>query len=264
MLLAIDVGNTNVKLGLFAGERLAASWRVTTRAEQTADEYGALVQALLRGRDVAPGAVGDVAISSTVPSVQRAIEEMARRHFGASPLVVEPGVNVPVAMRVDYPREVGPDRVVKVLAATALYGPPLIIIDFGTATTFECVDGDGAFIGGAIAPGLATAGEALTSRAARLFRVDMTRPASAIGRNTVTNIQSGLIFGYAGLVDGLVGRMRAEMGGAPRVVATGGLVSLVQGLAASIDTVNPHLTLEGLRLFHQRTRSGPPGAPPPA
>jgi type III pantothenate kinase len=252
MLLAIDVGNTNVKIGVFVERRLTASWRLTTRREQTADEYGVFIHTLLRSRGIDPPQVSDVAISSTVPAVQRAVEEMSGRYFHRPPFVVESGVNVPVAMRIDYPREVGPDRLVKVLAAIELYGPPCIIIDFGTATTFECVAPDGAFIGGAIAPGIATAGEALMNRAARLFRVDLTRPAAAIGRNTVTNIQSGIVFGYAGLVDGLVGRMRAEMGGRPRVVATGGLVSLVEGLAASIDVVNPHLTLEGLRLAVER------------
>lgn len=252
MLLAVDVGNTNTKLGVFDRTRLVASWRLTTRREQTADEYAALTQVLLRGQGLAPEAIGDVAISATVPAVQRAIEEMARRYFGATPFVAQPGVNVPVPMLVDYPREVGPDRVVKVLAAVTLYEPPLIIVDFGTATTFECVSSRGEFLGGAIAPGIATAAEALTARAARLFRVDLSRPASAIGRNTVTNIQSGMVFGYAGLVDGLVGRMRSEMEGTPRVVATGGLAGLVEGLARSIEIVNPHLTLEGLRIAHAR------------
>lgn len=263
MLLAVDVGNTNVKIGVFEGRQLAASWRLTTRREQTADEYGVFTHTLLRSRGLDAGQVSDIAISSTVPAVQRTMEEMAARYFDLTPFVVESGVNVAVPMRVDSPREVGPDRVVKVLAATELYGPPCIIIDFGTATTFECVAPDGAFIGGAIAPGIATAAEALTARAARLFRVDLSRPATAIGRNTVTNIQSGIVFGYAGLVDGLVERMRREMGGAPRVVATGGLVSLVDGLAASIDTVNPHLTLEGLRIAVERAGNRAPRAPGP-
>ena len=214
---------------------------------------------MLRSHGLEPAQVTDVAISSTVPAVQRTMEEMAGRYFGLAPFVVDPGVNVALGMRVDYPREVGPDRVVKVVAAVELYGPPLIIIDFGTATTFECVSPEGEFIGGAIAPGIATAAEALTARAARLFRVDLTRPASAIGRNTVTNIQSGMVYGYAGLVDGLVARMRAEMEGTPRVVATGGLVGLMEGLARSIDVVNPHLTLEGLRIACARARQAPRG-----
>jgi type III pantothenate kinase len=259
MLLAVDVGNTNVKLGVYDDGRLAASWRLTTRREQTADEYGVFTHTMLRSRGIEPAGVDEIAISSTVPTIQRTLEDMAGRYFGLAPFVVEPGVNVAVPMRVDYPREVGPDRVVKVVAAVELYGPPLIIIDFGTATTFECVSADGAFIGGAIAPGIATAAEALTARAARLFRVDLSRPPTAIGTNTVTNIQSGMVYGYAGLVDGLVARMRAEMTGAPRIVATGGLVGLMEGLATTIDVVNPHLTLEGLRIACARARRAPPG-----
>jgi type III pantothenate kinase len=262
MLLAVDVGNTNVKLGVYDDRRLVASWRLTTRREQTADEYGVFTHTMLRSHQLDPAAVKDVAISSTVPAVQRTMEEMAARYFDRTPFVVVPGVNVAVDMRVDYPQEVGPDRIVKVVAAIELYGPPLIIIDFGTATTFECVSPAGEFMGGAIAPGIATAAEALTARAARLFRVDLTRPPSAIGRNTVTNIQSGIVYGYAGLVDGLVARMRAEMDGTPRVVATGGLVGLMEGLARAIDVVNPHLTLEGLRIACLRARNGAPDAAP--
>ena len=259
MLLAVDVGNTNVKLGVYDDRQLVASWRLTTRREQTPDEYGVFTHTMLRSHGLEPTQVTDVALSSTVPAVQRTMEEMARRYFGVSPFVVDPGVNVELAMRVDYPREVGPDRVVKVVGAVELYGPPLIIIDFGTATTFECVSIQGEFIGGAIAPGIVTAAEALTARAARLFRVDLTRPASAIGRNTVTNIQSGIVYGYAGLVDGLVARMRDEMEGEPKVVATGGLVGLMDGLARTIDLVNPHLTLEGLRIACARARRAPHG-----
>jgi len=258
MLLAIDVGNTNTKLGLYDGARLVGSWRVTSRREQTADEYGALLQTLLAGVSLRPAVVTAVAISSTVPAVQRALEQTVRHSFGVAPVVVEPGVNVPVPMRVDYPREVGPDRIVKIVAGLELYGAPLIIVDLGTATTFECVSARGEFLGGAIAPGIATAAEALTARAARLFGVDLVRPPRAIGTNTVTNIQSGVVYGYAGLVDGLVERMKQEMEGEPRVVATGGLVSLIQDIVRTVDVVNPHLTLEGLRIFHARQATGEP------
>jgi type III pantothenate kinase len=252
VLLVIDVGNTNTKLGVYAGARMVASSRLTTRREQTADEYGVYTQTVLREGGVDPAAITGVAISSTVPRVQGTLEEMARRYFRVAALVAESGVNVPVPILVEYPREVGPDRLVKVVAAVALYRPPLIVIDFGTATVFDCVSPRGEFIGGAIAPGIAIAAEALTSKAARLFGVELTRPKEAIGRNTVTNIQSGIIYGYAGLVDGLVARMRAEMEGAPTVVATGGLVGLMQPVAASIQVVNPHLTLEGLRIVHEQ------------
>jgi type III pantothenate kinase len=189
---------------------------------------------------------------------------MSRRYFGVAPLVVEPGVNVPLPIRVDVPREVGADRLVNVVAAIELYGPPLIVIDFGTATTFDCVSPRGEFIGGAIAPGITTAADALTTRAARLFRVELTQPATAIGRNTVTNIQSGIIFGYAALVDGLVERLRAEMEGQPRIVATGGLAGLMAEVARAIEVVNPDLTLEGLRILHQGWQErGPSGPRPP-
>jgi type III pantothenate kinase len=254
MLLVLDVGNTNTVLGIFDGPKLLASWRLTSRRDQTADEYGAFTRTLLAGRSIDPAAVTEVAISSTVPTVQPTLEEMSRRYFGVDPFVVEPGVNVPLPIQVDAPREVGPDRVVNVMAAIELYGPPLIVIDFGTATTFDCVSPRGEFIGGAIAPGITTAADALTARAARLFRVELIRPATAIGRNTASNIQSGVIFGYAGLVDGLVERLRAEMEGRPRIVATGGLAGLMAEVARTIELVNPDLTLEGLRILHERWR----------
>ena len=261
MLMVLDVGNTNTKLGVYQGRQLVASWRLTTRREQTADEYGVLAHTLLRGHGLEPSAIHGVAISSTVPTVQRTLEEMSDRYFGISPLVVEPGVNVPLPMVVDYPHEVGPDRVVKIVAGVELYGVPLIIVDFGTATTFECVSVRGEFIGGAIAPGIATAAEALTSRAARLFRVDLVRPEKVIGKNTISNIQSGIVYGYAGLVDGLVERMRAEMEGTPRVVATGGLVGLIHEISRTIELVDPHLTLEGLRIVYERAARQPVSLP---
>lgn len=256
MLLVVDVGNTNTKLGVYEGRRLVASSRLTTRREQTADEYGVLTQTLLRTQGIDPGAIRGMAISSTVPPVVSTLEEMAQRYFGVSPLVVEPGVNVPVPMLVDYPREVGADRVVKVVAGVELYTPPLIIVDFGTATVFDCVSPRGEFLGGAIAPGIAIATEALASKAARLFRVELTRPKEAIGRNTITNVQSGIVYGYAGLVDGLVERIRAEMEGTPTVVGTGGLVGLIHPVCHSIQIVNPHLTLEGLRIIYERWHGG--------
>lgn len=252
MLLVLDVGNTNTKLGVYEGRELVASWRITSRRDQTADEYGVFMHSLLRERGVAPATVRGVAISSTVPAIQPTLAEMAQRYFGVRALVVEPGVNIPVPMRVESPREVGADRLVKIVAAVALYTPPLIIVDCGTATTFECVSASGEFLGGAIAPGIRTAAEALTARAARLFQVELVRPPTAIGQNTITNIQSGIIFGYAGLVDGLVERMRTEMEGDPTVIATGGLAGLVHQIARSIQVVNPNLTLEGLRIMYER------------
>ncbi|MBI2878736.1 MAG: type III pantothenate kinase [Candidatus Rokubacteria bacterium] len=257
MLLVMDVGNTNTVLGVYDGRRLVASWRLTSRREQTADEYGVFTETLLRARGLEPGAIRDIVISTVVPPVQQTLEEMCERYFGLRPLVVEPGERAPLPLRVENPREIGADRIANAVAAIALYGPPLIVIDFGTATTFDCISPRGEFLGGAIAPGLTTAAEALFTKAARLFRVELVRPKEVIGRNTVTNIQSGLVYGYAGLVDGLVERMRAEMEGDPKVIATGGLAPLIAQVARTIHEVNPDLTLEGLRVIHETARGLP-------
>lgn len=254
MLLVVDVGNTNTVLGVYVEQRLLVSWRLTSRREQTADEYGVFIQALLRSRDIDPGRVDAVAISNVVPPVQQTLERMAEKYFGVVPVFVEPGVNSPIPLRVDNPSEVGPDRVVNAVGALHRYRPPLLVIDFGTATTFDCVNARGEFIGGAIAPGITTAVDALLTKAARLFRVEFVRPKDAIGRNTVTNIQSGIVYGYAGLVDGIVGRMRAEMDGVVTVIATGGLAALIADVTATIQHVEPDLTLEGLRLIYEHAR----------
>ena len=254
MLLAIEVGNTNTKIGVYDGPRLLVSWRLTSRREQTADEYGVFIETLLRTRGLTAAAITGVAISNVVPPVQQALEWMCEQYFGTTPFTVEPGVNVPLELAVDTPREVGADRIVKAVAAIELYGPPLIVVDLGTATTFDCIDARGRFIGGAIAPGISTAADALLNRAARLFRVELVRPKDAIGRNTVHNVQSGLVYGWAGLVDGLIERMRAEMDGTPRVVATGGHAALIVNVSRSIQDVHEHLAFEGLRLLWERSQ----------
>ena len=255
MLLVADVGNTNTVIGVFDGTRLLASWRLTSRREQTADEYGLFIETLLRTRGLQAQQIRAVAISNVVPPVQQTLEWMCEKYFGLVPYTVDPGVNTTIPIAVDNPREIGPDRIVNAVAARARYGPPLIIIDFGTATTFDCVNAAGEFIGGAIAPGITTATDALLSRAARLYRVELVRPKEAIGRNTVTNIQSGVVYGYAGLVDGIVERMKLEMDGSPRVIATGGLAKLMADVARSIEHVDEDLTLEGLRLLYEESRS---------
>jgi len=232
MLLVIDVGNTNTKVGVCDDTRLLVSWSLTTRREQTADEYGLFVETLLRTRGVDTRNITGIAISNVVPQTQRAL--------------------IPLA--VDDPRSVGADRIVATVAAVALYGPPLIVVDLGTATRFDCVDGRGRFVGGAIAPGIAIAADALLTRAARLYRVELVRPEHAIGRDTVTNIQSGIVYGFAGLIDGIVGRMRSELAADATVVATGGLASLMADVASSIQHLNADLKLEGLRLIHQRAQ----------
>lgn len=260
MLLAVEVGNTNTKVGVFAGARLLASWRLTTRREQTADEYGVFIQTLLATRGIEQQRITGVAISNVVPTVQQTLEAMAEAYFGVEPFSVEPGRSSAVPLLVDAPHEVGADRLCDIVGGVTLYGSPLIVVNFGTATTFDCVNARGEFVGGAIAPGLVTASEALISRAARLYRVELLHPKEAIGRNTITNIQSGVMYGWAGLVDGLVERMRTEMGGAVKVVATGGLAEQMRGVARSIEHVNPDLTLEGLRVLWERA-SPPPRAP---
>ncbi len=251
MLLVIDVGNTNTKVGVCDERRVLVSWQLTTRREQTADEYGLFVETLLRTRGIEPGHITGVAVSNVVPQVQRALEEMADRYFGATPLVVSADLDA-IPLDVEDPRSVGADRIVASVAAVALYGAPAIIVDLGTATRFDCVDARGRFIGGAIAPGVVVAADALLSRAARLFRVELVKPPRAIGRDTMTNIQSGVVFGFAGLIDGLVARMREEMGAAAVVVATGGMAPLMAQVTRSIQHLNPDLKLEGLRLIHQR------------
>jgi len=251
MLLLIEVGNANTKIGVCQDSRLLVSWRLTTRREQTADEYGVFIRTLLATRGIAQQEIRGVAISNVVPPVQQTLAAMVEAYFGGNAFTVEPGMS-DVPLLVDAPHEVGADRLCDIVGGVTLYGAPLIIVNFGTATTFDCVNGRGEFIGGAIAPGLVTASEALISRTARLYRVELLKPKEAIGRNTATNIQSGLIYGWAGLVDGLVERMRSEMGAPVKVVATGGLAEQMRGLARSIDAVNPDLTLEGLRLLWER------------
>jgi type III pantothenate kinase len=258
MLLALEIGNTHTKIGVFDRARLLVSWRLTTRREQTVDEYGLFIETLLRTRGLGPPALTAVAISSVVPQLQPTVEWMSEKYFGHAPFSVEPGVNTTIPLLVDAPREVGADRVCNVTAAVARYRPPLVVIDLGTATKFDCVNARGEFIGGAIAPGIATSVDALISRAARLYRVELVRPKEAIGRNTTSNIQSGVVYGWAGLIDGIMGRIREEMGGAVTVVGTGGLVGLVADVTRSIEHVHADLTLEGLRLIweHARTAGG--------
>src|SRR5215467_7796708 len=252
MLLVIEVGNTNTKIGVFNGPRLLASWRLTTRREQTADEYGVFIQTILGTRGIEQQRITGVAISNVVPTVQQTLEAMSDAYFGVQPFTVEPGRNGIVPLDVEAPEEVGSDRVCDIVGGVALYGAPLIVVNFGTATTFDCVDARGVFIGGAIAPGLVTASEALISRAARLYRVELLHPKEAIGRNTVTNIQSGVVYGWAGLVDGVVERMRSEMGAHVKVVATGGLAERMRGISRCIDVVDPDLTIQGLRIMWEQ------------
>ena len=252
MLLAIDVGNTHNVIGVYDGERLKGQWRIGTRRERTADEYALVICGLLRESSLDPGQITDVVFSSVVPPLVSDLAEMARQHFKAEPLVIESGMDVGVPLLVDNPAEVGADRIVNAFAAYHMYGGPLIIVDFGTATTFDVISRQGEYLGGAICPGIMISLEALVSRTAKLPKVELVKPKTVIGKNTVANMQSGIINGYAALVDGLVAKMKAELPEEPRVIATGGLASAVASESTAIDEVDDSLTLEGLRLIYER------------
>ncbi|RDV84245.1 type III pantothenate kinase [Ammonifex thiophilus] len=254
MLLALDIGNTNVTVGVFRGEELMAAWRLATRHEQTADELGLLLRQFLREGGFDPGSVTGVVVSSVVPPLNRAVEEGVAKYFGRKPFFIGPGIRTGVPVRTENPREVGADRVVNAAAGFALFGGPLIVVDFGTAITLDVVSEKGEYLGGAIAPGIGIACEALFARAAKLPRVDLVSPPSAIGRNTVHSMQAGLLFGFAGLVDALVSRMWEELGSKTLVVATGGMAELIAGESRTIDRVEPYLTLVGLRIIYERNR----------
>jgi type III pantothenate kinase len=263
VLLAIDIGNTNVNLGTFdyadSAGRLAEHWRLSTHREQTSDEVGVTLRALFEQAEIALDRVEDVIISSVVPPMLPIWERVSEKLFGRAPLVVGPGIKTGMPVRYENPHEVGADRIVNAVAAFELMGAPVIAVDFGTATTFDCVSDRGEYLGGAIFPGIHVAMEALFSRAAMLHRVELARPRSAIGRTTTQAIRSGMLFGYAGMVDAMVARIRAELGPA-RVIATGGLAGRIAGESAAIERVEPFLTLEGLRLLFEKNRT-PRGEP---
>ncbi len=252
MLLAIDVGNTQTVLGVFAGDRLVERWRVATEAERTADELGALVDRLLELRDLDFERIGGVSLSSTVPVLVREYERFAERYAEAPILVVGPGIRTGIPILYDNPHEVGPDRIVNAVAARERYGAPCIVVDFGTSTNFDAVSAAGEYVGGVLAPGIEISMEALFAKAARLVKVDFAEPPTVIGKTTVAGLQSGLVYGFAGQVDGIVARMRGELGSHARVIATGGLAGLVAPHARSIELVDADLTLEGLRLIWEQ------------
>jgi type III pantothenate kinase len=261
-LLVIDIGNTNVSLGLFDGvgpppasPSLAQHWRIATRRDQTSDEALLLVSSLFShaGRD--EGEVQDVIISSVVPPLLPIFERVCEKLYGRPPLVVGPGTRTGMPVRYENPREVGADRIVNAVAAYELLGGPVIAVDFGTATTWDCVSAQGEYLGGVIFPGIHIAMDALFERASMLHRVEFARPKSVIGRTTTTALQSGMLYGYAGIVDSMVERIRSELGAEARVVATGGLAGRVAAECRSIDRVEPFLTLEGLRLIYERNRA---------
>lgn len=251
-LLALDIGNTNVLLGVFRGAELLGTWRLATDSQRTTDEYAANLLTLLPQRGLDLAAIDGVAIGSGVPRVQETFVAIARRYAGCEPLIVNGMMDAGIRVNIDNPAEAGPDRICNAIAARALYGAPAIVVDFGTATNFDVVSPDGDYIGGAIAPGIEVAAEAIFRRGARLFNVSLNAPERAIGRNTVAALQSGIVLGYVGLIEGIVARIQAELGGGARVIATGGLADRVARLTTAIETVDHHLTLTGLRLIYER------------
>ncbi|MHB8764318.1 MAG: type III pantothenate kinase [Deferrisomatales bacterium] len=252
VLLVVDVGNTHTVLGVFHGEELRGHWRVASEGHRTPDELGVLLRSLFELKGIGVGDIGGIAISSVVPALTPTFEEVAVEYFHRQPLVVGPGIRTGMPIQYEDPREVGADRIVNAVAGYAKYQTALVIVDFGTATTFDYVSPEGAYMGGMIAPGLAIGMEALFTRTSKLPKVTLARPPRVLGRNTVHSMQSGILFGYAALVDGLIDRLVAEVGGSPMVLATGGLGPLVAAETRRIHRVEEFLTLEGLRILYDR------------
>ena len=253
MILTLDVGNTNIKAALFDGEDMAAYFRISTNRQMTSDEYGILMVNLFAHNGVSMKKVEGIIMSSVVPTVNYTLEHMCRNYFGMDPMTVGPGIKTGINIKYDNPRELGGDRIANAVAAYTIYGGPCITIDFGTATTFGALSAKGEFLGGAICPGLKLAAEALTEHAAKLPRFELVKPDYAIGRNTITNLQAGIVYGYVGQVNYLVKKFREELK-APnaKVIATGGLALLVADETDSIDVLDGILTLKGLRIIYER------------
>lgn len=254
MLLAIDIGNTNIVLGVFDNDQLVENWRVGTNAQITPDEYAMTFKDLFNFSGLEFKQITGVIISTVVPPLLPVMIEMARKYFRIEPMVVTHEIKTGITIRYDNPKEVGADRIVNAAAAYKIFGGPIIIVDFGTATTFCAVTKEGEYLGGAITPGVKISAEALFQRASKLPRVELTKPPKVIGADTISAMQAGIIYGYAGLVDGIVERMKKELSTQAKVVATGGLAALVSSETTSIQEIKPHLTLEGLRLIYEINR----------
>lgn len=254
MLLVIDVGNTNTVLGVFDGNRLAADWRLETKQRQTADEYGILARNLFALAEMEVSRIQHIVIASVVPPLNSVLEQMAVKYFRLKPLFVEPGVKTGMPVLYDSPADVGADRIVNAVAAYDRYGGPAIVVDFGTATTFDAISAKGEYLGGVIAPGPGISAEALFTRTARLPRVEIKSPARVIGTSTVTSIQSGLYYGYIGMIDGILERMLHELGAKTKIIATGGYASLFGKGSGRIQHIDANLTLEGLRLIYEKNK----------
>ena len=253
MILTMDIGNTNIKTALFEGMELVEYWRVSTNRDMSSDEYGILLMNLFAHKGISASQVEGIMISSVVPQINFTIEHMCQSYFGMEPRIIGPGIKTGINIKYENPRELGADRIANAVAAFELYGGPCITIDFGTATSFGAISEKGEFLGGCICPGLKLAAEALTERAAKLPRFELAKPECVIGRNTVSNMQAGIVYGYIGQINYLVERMKRELG-APdaRVIATGGLAVLVASESSVIDVMDGLLTLKGLCLIHRR------------
>lgn len=252
MILVFDVGNTNIVLGVYNGRELIHHWRVSTDKSRTVDEHAVVLRNLFDFSGLNFSEISDVMISSVVPPIMPTLEALSRKYFGVEALVVGPGVKTGMPIVYDNPREVGADRIVNAVAAYAKYEGPLVVVDFGTATTFCAISAKGEYLGGAISPGIGISTEALFQRASKLPRIEIVKPKSVIAKNTVAGMQSGIYFGYIGLVDGIVTRMKEELGEETKVIATGGLADLISEESSTINVVDPFLTLEGLILIYER------------
>jgi type III pantothenate kinase len=254
MLLAIDIGNTNITLGVFDGNKLKVTYRLATHVNQMPDEYAVFILSLLKQTSVEPAAITEGAISCVVPPLTTTFTELFKKYFDIAPLIIGPGIKTGVRIRYDNPRELGGDRMSNAAGALSLYKPPIIVVAMGTATAFDTISKQGDYLGGAVAPGLAIAAEALYTRTAALPRVELVRPKKAIGPNTIAAMQSGIIFGYAGLIEGVVSRIQAELGEKAKVVATGGYAGIIAKETKAVDEVNPNLTLIGIKVIHDLNR----------
>ncbi|MFJ7748039.1 type III pantothenate kinase [Peribacillus sp. NPDC097295] len=254
MIFVLDVGNTNTVLGVYDEEILKYHWRIETSRNKTEDEYGMVIKSLLQHEGLSFNQFDGIIISSVVPPIMFALERMCKKYFGIKPLIVGPGIKTGLNIKYENPREVGADRIVNAVAGIQEYGSPLIIVDFGTATTYCYINEEKQYMGGAIAPGIGISTEALYSKASKLPRIEISRPDGIIGKNTVSAMQSGILYGYVGQVEGIVNRMKAQSNLEPTVIATGGLATLIANESTVIDVVEPFLTLKGLQLIYKRNR----------